>query len=290
MNTYLYECHGHTLMDGADFRTARDHHKNGVDVPAVRAALDALRQSGVAYFRDGGDNLGVSLCARALAGAYGITYRTPAFAIHKAGHYGGIVGKAWRDLAEYRARVAEAKAAGCDFIKLMFSGIITLNGYGELSCPGLNAEEIAALVEIAHGEGFAVMAHVNGAETVRAAVEAGTDSIEHGYFMDEACLRALASSDTIWVPTVAATHAFIDRPGFDPAVTRRTVATQIETVRRASELGAKIAAGSDSGAVGVMHGEGTRTEYRLLREAGLTDAQLAQANRALAERFVRRDS
>ena len=39
-----------------------------------------------------------------------------------------------------------------------------------------------------------------------------------------------------------------------------------------------------------MHGEGTRTEYRLLREAGLTDAQLAQANRALAERFVRRDS
>ena len=106
----------------------------------------------------------------------------------------------------------------------------------------------------------------------------------------QTCLRALASSDTIWVPTVAATHAFIDRPGFDPAVTRRTVETQLEMVRRASELGAKIAAGSDSGAVGVMHGEGTRTEYRLLREAGLTDAQLAQANRALAERFVRRDS
>lgn len=288
MNTYLYECHGHTLMDGTDFRTARDRHKNGVDVPAVRAALDALRQSGVAYFRDGGDNLGVSLCARALAGAYGITYRTPAFAIHKAGHYGGIVGKAWRDLAEYRARVAEAKAAGCDFIKLMFSGIITLNGYGELSCPGLNAEEIAALVEIAHGEGFAVMAHVNGAETVRAAVEAGTDSIEHGYFMDDACLEALAASDAIWVPTVAAMDAFIGRAGFDESTARRTVEAQLAAIRRAAAMGVRIAAGSDSGAVGVAHGAGTRTEYRLLHAAGLTDAQIENASRALAERFQRR--
>ena len=287
MNTYLYECHGHALMDGADFRTARDRHKNGVDVPAVRAALDALRQSGVAYFRDGGDNLGVSLCARALAGAYGITYRTPAFAIHKAGHYGGIVGKAWRDLTEYRARVAEAKAAGCDFIKLMFSGIITLNGYGELSCPGLTAEEISALVEIAHGEGFAVMAHVNGAETVRAAVEAGTDSIEHGYFMDEACLAALAGSRTIWVPTVAATDAFIGRPGFDPDATRRTVSGQLSMLRKAAGMGILIASGSDSGAVGVAHGAGTETEYGLLYAAGLTDRQLEQANRALAERFRR---
>ena len=288
MNTYLYECHGHALMDGADFRTARDRHKNGVDVPAVRAALEALRQSGVAYFRDGGDNLGVSLCARALAGAYGITYRTPAFAIHKAGHYGGIVGKAWRDLTEYRARVAEAKAAGCDFIKLMFSGIITLNGYGELSCPGLTAEEISALVEIAHGEGYAVMAHVNGAETIRAAVEAGTDSIEHGYFMDDACLAALAASDAIWVPTVAAMDAFIGRAGFDESTARRTVEAQRAAIRRAAAMGVRIAAGSDSGAVGVEHGAGTRTEYRLLHAAGLTDAQIENANRALAERFQRR--
>lgn len=290
MSGMLYECHGHALMDGADYRDARARHASGADAAAVRACLEALSASGVGYFRDGGDALGVSMLARSLAGEYGITYRSPAFAIHKTGRYGGIVGRGWRDLTEYRALVARAKAADCDFIKLMFSGIITFMDYGELSCPGLTEREIAATVEIAHGEGFAVMAHVNGADTVRAAIDAGTDSIEHGYFMDETCLRALASSDTIWVPTIAATHAFIDRPGFDPAVTRRTVATQIETVRRASELGAKIAAGSDSGAVGVMHGEGTRTEYRLLREAGLTDAQLAEANRALAERFVRRDS
>ena len=288
MSTYLYECHGHALMDGTDFRTARDRHKNGVDEEAVRACLAAARDAGVGYVRDGGDALGVSLCARTLAGEYGITYRSPAFAIHKKGYYGGIVGRGWSDLTEYRTLVAEAKAAGCDFIKLMFSGIITFKEYGELSCPGLTAEEIAALVDIAHGEGLAVMAHVNGAETVQAAIAAGTDSIDHGNFMDEDCIAALAASKSIWVPTVAATHAFIGRAGFDEDVARRTVETQLKMIRRASEMGALIAAGSDAGAVGVPHGAGTETEYRLLRSAGLTEAQIEKANRALAERFVRR--
>lgn len=288
MSAYLYECHGHALMDGADFAPARRRHAGGVDETAVRACLAALQSAGVGYFRDGGDALGVSLCAREIAGEYGITYRSPAFAIHKAGYYGGIVGRAWRDLREARALIAEAKAAGCDFIKLMYSGIITFMKYGELSCPGLAPEEIAALVDIAHGEGFAVMAHVNGAETVRAAIDAGTDSVEHGYFMDDDCLRALAASGTIWVPTVAAIDAFIDRPGFDTAVARRTLETQLERIRRASDMGAQIASGSDSGAVGVPHGVGTETEYVLLRRAGLTDAQIENANRALATRFVRR--
>lgn len=286
MNETLYECHGHALMDGADFRTARDRHRSGVDDAAVRDCLAALRSAGVGYVRDGGDALGVSLRARELAGEYGIVYRSPAFAIHKKGFYGSIVGRSWSDMKEYRALVAEAKSAGCDFIKLMFSGVITFQNYGELSCPGLELSEIGALVEIAHGEGFAVMAHVNGPDTVLAAVEAGTDSIEHGYFLDGSCLAAMADSDCIWVPTLAATHAFIGREGFDDAAARRTVETQLAMVRRAGALGIPVAAGSDSGAVGVPHGAGTGTEYALLRSAGLSEAQIRIANRALEARFV----
>ena len=287
MSALLYECHAHALMDGADFRAARERHKNGVDEVSVRAYLEALRAAGVCYVRDGGDGLGVSLRARELAGEYGITYRSPAFAIHKAGRYGAIVGRAWRDKSEARALIAEAKAQGCDFIKLMLSGVITFNQYAELSCESLIPEEIAALSEIAHGEGFSVMAHVNGPETVRAAIAAGIDSIEHGYFLDDDCLRAMAEAETVWVPTVAATNAFIGRPAFDEAVAKRTVETQLQMIRRAAALGVKVAAGSDSGAVGVPHGEGTRTEYRLLRAAGLTETQIDQANRALAARFRR---
>ncbi|MBE6996794.1 MAG: Xaa-Pro dipeptidase [Ruminococcaceae bacterium] len=287
MSRQLYECHGHALMDGADFRAARARHTHGVDAPAVEQFLDALERAGVRYFRDGGDALGVSLYARARAGERGIEYRSPAFAIHKAGRYGSIVGRAWQDLGDYRALIAAARAEGADFIKLMFSGVITFMNYGELSCPGLGAEEICELVSIAHGEGFAVMAHVNGAETVHAAIAAGTDSIEHGYFMDADCLAALAESDCIWVPTVAATHAFIGRAGFNDDAARRTVERQLAMVKLAAARGVRIAAGSDSGAVGVPHGAGTETEYRLLASAGLTEEAIARANRALAARFVR---
>ena len=137
MSASVYECHGPALMDGAAYADARRRHAAGVDLDAVHRCLAALRNAGVTYFRDGGDALGVSLRARELAGEYGIVYRSPAFAIHKQGRYGGIVGRAWGDLREYRALVAEAKAEGCDFIKLMFSGIITFREYGGLSCPGL---------------------------------------------------------------------------------------------------------------------------------------------------------
>ena len=283
--TGLFECHGHLMMDGADFSAARRRHANGVLRSAVEESLTALRDAGVTYFRVGGDALGVSAAARALAPDWGIEYATPVFAMHRNGHYGSIVGRGFGSIAEYRVLVAEAKAARCDFIKLMFSGIITFKAYGELSCPGLEAEEIRELVHIAHGEGLAVMAHVNGPETVRAAVEAGTDSIEHGYFMDEDCIAALAASESIWVPTVAATAAFVGRAGFDPDVTAQTVERQKAAIRRAYALGANIASGSDSGAVGVPHGAGTRSEYALLRGAGLPDAAIAAGNALLRTKF-----
>ena len=283
----LFECHGHLMMDGEDYKTARLRHTGGVNLSALRENLSALQRAGVRYFRDGGDALGVSAAAREIAGDYGIEYATPLFAIHRQGRYGKIVGRGFSDLAEYRGLVAEAKANRADFIKLMFSGIITFRAYGELSCPGLPAEEIRELVRIAHGEGFSVMAHVNGPETVLAAVEAGTDSIEHGYFMDDACLKALAESDSIWVPTVAATAAFIGRDGFDRAVTTETVERQLACVRRAAEKGAVIACGSDAGAVGVPHGAGAKTEYELLRSAGMSPAQIMAGSEALRRRFRR---
>jgi len=284
-----YECHGHLMMDGADFAAARHRHQNGVDMVSVRADLAALRAHGVRYFRDGGDALGVSAAAREIAPEYGIEYVTPVFAIHRRGCYGGIVGRGYGDLREYRALVAEAKRQGADFIKLMFSGILTFTEWGRLSCPGLPETEIRELVSVAHGEGFAVMAHVNGADTVRAAIEAGTDSIEHGCFMDAPCLRALADSGGVWVPTLAATAAFVGREGFDRVVAEETQRRQRAAVREALRLGALVAAGSDSGAVGVPHGPGTETEYRLLLTGcGETEEQLRSANEALRKRFCRR--
>ena len=57
--------------------------------------------------RDGGDHLGASEYARSISEEYGIEYRTPLYAIHRNGHYGGIVGRGFDDLKEYIVRLAQ---------------------------------------------------------------------------------------------------------------------------------------------------------------------------------------
>ncbi len=60
------------MMEGTDYTLSRAKHENGVDVSAVRSSLQRLRDAGVGYFRDGGDPLGVSTAARAMAPGPGI--------------------------------------------------------------------------------------------------------------------------------------------------------------------------------------------------------------------------
>ncbi len=282
----FYECHGHIMMRSNSYAEA-----------FTKAAV-----CGVTYFRDGGDAEGVTAEAKRYIQEHpelGIEYVTPVFATHKKGRYGGIVGRAFEDAKEFRQLIAEAASKGADYVKIMYSGIVTFEKYGELSCPPLDAAEIKELVNIAHGEGFAVMAHCNGRDTVMAAIEAGTDSIEHGCFMDDECRAALAESRSIWVPTIAAIAAFAGRrgsgscasyaarPGFDPDITRRTVEELMHSVSAAAKAGALIAAGSDSGAFGVPHGSGTLSEYGLLAECGLSALHIIAANEYLRGRFRR---
>ena len=281
-----YECHGHLMMDGTDFSAARDRNRYCVDGEALRLALTAIRDAGIRHFRDGGDNYGVSAAGREMAKEYGIEVITPVFAIHRKGYYGSIVGRSYDDMASYRQRIAELREADGDFVKLMLSGIITFREWGELSCDGLDPAEINELVHIAHGEGYSVMVHVNGAQTVRAAALAGADSVEHGYFADQETLDIMAEKHVVWVPTLASTEAFIGRKGIDRAVAERTVDEQMASLAKAREMGIPVAAGSDSGAVGVPHGKGTVREYELLLKAGFTPEEIETANGMLWKRFA----
>ena len=261
------------MMDGADYK----------------AAFEALAARGVSYFRDGGDADGITAEAKQYAADHpelGIEYVTPVFAIHRKGRYGGIVGRPFETIKEFRALVAEAAEKGADFIKIMYSGIVTFRKFGELSTPPLDAAEIKELVKIAHGEGFAVMSHCNGSRTIMAAIEAGTDSIEHGVFMDDECIAALAETQTLWVPTIAAIVAFDGRAGFDPVVSHQVAQAHMGAVAKAAKT-VLIAAGSDSGAFGVPHGSGTLTEYGLLFECGVPAESIINANELLRGRFRR---
>ncbi len=282
----LYECHAHIALDGADFRRALARHTSAPDETWVRARLEEYRAAGAGYVRDGGDNLGVSLLAVRLAPEYGITYRSPAFAIHKKGRYGGFLGREWSDMGEYRALVAEVRRLGGDFIKLMLSGIMDFSEYGKMSCEPLEAEEIRELIGIAHGEGFAVMAHCNGADAVKAAVEAGVDSIEHGYYLDEQAISDLAASDTVWVPTFAPVANLVGSGKFPDAVLKKIVEQHALDVKRAEYTGGLLAPGSDGGAFAVPQGQGIRDEYAYLET--MVSQQALEEGAMLLENIFKR--
>ncbi len=261
------ECHAHVIMDGKNYKAAVAIHKEKPDEGAIREHLEAWQQAGITFVRDGGDAYGVSERARELAGEYGIDYRSPIFAIHKRGHYGGIVGLPYDDHQGYRDLVKTAKLRGADFIKIMISGIMEFDTFGKLTEEGLEADEIAYLIGTAHDAGLRVMAHGNGDAVAHAALNAGVDTLEHGNYMEEETLCQLAESETIWVPTFAPIGNLIGCGRFPDGQVKAILARQQEAVQFAFTRGARIGLGSDSGAYLVSHGQGLMDEYAFMKEA-----------------------
>ena len=281
------ECHAHMIMDGVNYKAAVALHGEAVCAEAVRKHLGECRDAGVLFVRDGGDAKGVSKLAKELAPEYGIDYRTPIFAIHRKGHYGGIVGHSFADWSEYRQLVQRAKEEGADFIKIMVSGILDFAHAGTLTEDGLPREDIRYMIDTAHDAGFAVMAHCNGDETCRFALEAGVDSLEHGFFMEDESLSLLAERQIPWLPTFAPVGNLLGCGRFPDEEVRRNLDMQLARVKKAASLHACIGLGSDAGAYLVPHGKGTLDEYRYLLQAGVSDEMIRQAQNRIQELFKR---
>ena len=226
-----------------------------------------------------------------IAAEYGIDYRTPVFAIHKNGHYGSIVGKGFDTVKEYENLVREAKRQGADFIKLMVSGLVDFSKYGVITSTPLSRDEMKELFQFAHEEGMAVMVHANGAETVRNAAECGADSIEHGRYVDEEAIEAMAEAHTIWVPTVVTVRNLIGCGRFPDEIVRKIYETDCRNIRFGKEKGVILALGSDAGAYMVPHGKGLEDEYRTFQdifgESEELNAYLRRGEKELRERFWR---
>lgn len=123
------------------------------------------------------------------------------------------------------------------------------------------------MIEIAHEEGMRVMAHGNGNETIREALEAEVDTLEHGNYMEQETLDLLAESRTIWVPTLAPTGNLLGCGRFPDEQVEQILKRQMDSIRYAFKKGARLGLGSDSGAYLVPHGQGLLDEYEWMKKA-----------------------
>lgn len=261
----LADCHMHMILDGYEWKSAIARHREAPAEGWIREQLETYQRLGFTYLRDGGDRWGAGKRARELAGDYGIRYRTPLAPLCKQGHYGGFIGQTYASVREYAELVKAHRQNGADFIKIMISGLMDFDHFGVLTEGGYPDKEIWELTHIAHEEGFAVMAHCNGAATALAAAEAGIESVEHGAYLNEEALRAMAEAGTVWVPTLSTIGNLRGKGRFDEKAVCTILDSAMENVARFADLGGRIAPGTDAGAWTVPHG--SLTEFSLLREA-----------------------
>jgi imidazolonepropionase-like amidohydrolase len=166
-----------------------------------------------------------------------------------------------------------------DHIKIVNSGLNSLTRFGEETAPQFGFKELEVAVKTAHALGLKVMVHANGGLPVAWAVEAGCDSIEHGFFMGRANLEKMAERGTTWVPTAFTMAAYADKLAKNSAESegaKRNLDHQLNQIRVAKGLGVSIAAGTDSGSLGVNHGEALSEELRLLMSAGFSLQEAVQ--------------
>ena len=279
------DCHMHMVLDGMDWKNAIKRHEKSPDEDFIRRILSRYQSLGCVYLRDGGDRWGAGKRARDLAGEYGIRYRTPLSPLCKAGHYGGFIGEKYENLGQYRMLVEKMRLQGADFIKIMISGLMDFDRAGVLTEPGMDPNEIRELVHIAHEEGFAVMAHANGARTVEAAAAAGTDSVEHGAYLDRDAMAAMAEMGTVWVPTLSTIGNLKGKGRFSEAAVTAILESALENVETSAAMGGLIACGSDAGAWAVPHGCDTEEGWlrRALRQQ--TNQILEKGNARIVEKF-----
>ena len=173
-----------------------------------------------------------------------------------------------------RRAVREQISQGAEVIKFAATGGVNSNIAGGLN-QQMYADEMRAIVETAHMFGRKVAAHAHGQNGIKAALEAGVDSIEHGTYTD-AETNALFKKTGAWlVPTMVAPHAALAQAqaGARSQATllkaQEAVAAHAKNMAAAIRDGVKFAFGTDSGVSD--HGKNA-AEFARLVQAGMTPA------------------
>jgi imidazolonepropionase-like amidohydrolase len=178
-----------------------------------------------------------------------------------------------------REKVREVIKYGADVIKICASGGVLSKG--DLpGAPQYTPEEMQAIAAEAHKLGRKVAAHAHGTQSIKEAIQAGIDSIEHSSLIDEEGIRLAKEHGTYLVFDIYNDDYILgmgEKVGMLPESIekeRNLGKLQRANFRKAYEAGAKLAFGTDSGVY--PHGDNAK-QFSKMVEFGMKPMDAIQA-------------
>ena len=168
-----------------------------------------------------------------------------------------------------------------DLIKLMITGgVLDAKAKGEPGELKMSPEIVKACCDVAHKNSLAVAAHVESPEGVRAALENGVDTIEHGAMPDPGILELFKERGASLVTTISPTLSF---SLFDQSVSHATDMQKyngrivmdgiVGCAKACLEAGIPVGLGTDTACPYVTQYDTWRELTYLRRFCGVSNAQ-----------------
>jgi imidazolonepropionase-like amidohydrolase len=189
---------------------------------------------------------------------------------------------------EFRLKAQQAVDGGADLLKIIASGAVLAYG-GVPAAPEMSPEEIAAVVSVAHAAGLKVAAHAHGAQSIKEAILAGADTIEHASYINAEDI-ALAKAHHVALSMDVYNGDYIDTEGrrqhWPAEFLRKNIETtevQRQGFTHALAAGVPIVFGTDASVY--PHGLNAR-QFPIMVARGMTPMQAIKAATSVAAHYM----
>jgi imidazolonepropionase-like amidohydrolase len=186
------------------------------------------------------------------------------------------------------------------------------------------SELVRAAIDESHAAAVRVAVHATQLEVARAAVEAGCDVLVHSVDdkkVDDAFVQLLLDHDVLYTTTLVVHEGYdevlgqsvdlndVEKSWGDPEVIATwadlaklpegkdrparprspTNPNMLWNLKRLQDAGVVIAAGTDAGNIGTLHGPSLHREFELMRDGGLTPLEILRAATVGSAKVMGRD-
>ena len=189
---------------------------------------------------------------------------------------------------QFRQRAEKAVNGGADLLKMIASGAVLAYGSTPGS-PEMNPDEIQAVVNVGQEAGVRVTAHAHGAESIKQAILAGVNSIEHASLIDDEGIqlakeKGVALSMDIYNGDYINTVGVIEEwPEEFLRKNRETTQIQRENFTKAHQAGVIIVYGTDAGVY--PHGDNAK-QFAYMVNYGMTSLEAIQSATIVAAKVM----